>query len=358
MSCQGSSSQCLPPTASLLFFEGTKGATGPSGAIGPMGATGPNGGPSGPAGATGATGPAGNAGATGSIGIAGSAGPAIVFRGPYDGTKRYYDNSVRRDIVSYGGTYYLTNNAGKDGNVTWGLPSGVDWTGFGAQFESVATNLLLANNATILYTLTLGNGGANTGILESANYVPGTSGFYMDYSGFSEFQNIKIRGAMSTAGKLYNNTYPATAKQFVATTFGTVYGTKTWTAGAGYSSGAITPLTIYCPGNANFGVTGQQGNPDATGNLKIGINARLDSFVAGSVHAITIYYRINGGTPVPISSNADEFTSGTVIQTGFRQIPCALTDKVDIYVWPGDAAGALAANSTAFYALEITSFNW
>lgn len=348
----------MPPTASLLFFEGTKGATGPSGPTGPIGPTGPAGGPTGPQGATGATGPAGNAGATGIQGLAGNAGPAIVFRGPYDGTYRYYYNSLRRDVVSYGGTYYLTNNAGKDGDVTWGLPSGTDWTGFGAQFESVATKLLLADNATILYTLTLGNGGGNTGIVQSANYVPGTSGFYMDYSGLAEFQNIKLRGAMSTAGKLYNNSYPATAKQFVSTVFGTVYGTKTWNSGTGYSSGEITPLTIYCPGNANFGITGLQGNPDATGNLKLGINARLDNFSMGSVHAITIYYRINGGTPVPISSNTDTFTTDTVIQTGFRQIPCSLTDKVDLYVWPGDSAGALGSNTTAFYSLEITCFNW
>lgn len=74
--------------------------------------------------------------------------PALVYRGEYDQSKTYYGNSYRVDAVKYNGTYYVARiDAGVFYNVE---PTDTGkWNGFGAQFESIATNLLLAEGASI-----------------------------------------------------------------------------------------------------------------------------------------------------------------------------------------------------------------
>ena len=91
----------------------------------------------------------GTAGAAGSAGATGAPGPGVVFRGIYSPSTVYYQTAARIDIVSYGGTYYYTNNAAKSGTATWGTPGTGDWSAFGATFDSVATKLLLATDALI-----------------------------------------------------------------------------------------------------------------------------------------------------------------------------------------------------------------
>jgi len=360
MSCTGSDSQCIHPTNQLLLLN----ALGSTGPIGPTGPTGPQGDPGGPTGATGpqgATGPTGSIGATGAVGAQGVQGPMIVFRGAYDGTKRYYCNSLRRDVVSYAGGYYVANNTGKDGATTWGLPTGTDWTNFGVQFEAIATNLLLAVNATILHALTLGSSGADKGIIQSANYVPNASGFYLDDTGFAEFNDILIRGRVSTAAGLFHPSYYASNKTFPSVTYGSVFANAfTWSAGTGWATGHITPLTLYCPGNANFGSSGSvKVSPDGDGNIKIQFNASMEGFTGGSVHAATIYYRKNGtGSYTALASNTDEHTNGSVRENVFRTIPAAVTDKIELYIGPMSATGVLSATSTANYILEATFYNW
>ncbi len=74
--------------------------------------------------------------------------PAMVYRGVYDSSKTYYGNQYRVDAVKYNGVYYVARiDAGEFSNV---LPtSTTKWNNFGAQFESIATGLLLAENANI-----------------------------------------------------------------------------------------------------------------------------------------------------------------------------------------------------------------
>lgn len=74
--------------------------------------------------------------------------PALVFRGVYDGSKTYYGNDYRVDAVKYNGVYYIARiDAGEFYNVA---PTDTSrWNTFGAQFESIATDLLLAENANI-----------------------------------------------------------------------------------------------------------------------------------------------------------------------------------------------------------------
>lgn len=74
--------------------------------------------------------------------------PAMVYRGNYDSTKTYYGNQYRLDCVKQGGTYYIARiDAGTFTNIA--PPNTSKWNEFGAQFESVATQLLLAENANI-----------------------------------------------------------------------------------------------------------------------------------------------------------------------------------------------------------------
>lgn len=74
--------------------------------------------------------------------------PVMVFRGVYDATKTYYGTKYRVDAVKYKNTYYITRtDAGEFKNV---VPTDTaKWNTFGAQFESIATNLLLAEGANI-----------------------------------------------------------------------------------------------------------------------------------------------------------------------------------------------------------------
>lgn len=74
--------------------------------------------------------------------------PAMVYRGVYDSNKTYYGNQYRVDAVKYNGTYYVARiDAGEFYNVA---PTNTSkWNNFGAQFESIATNLLLAEGANI-----------------------------------------------------------------------------------------------------------------------------------------------------------------------------------------------------------------
>ena len=81
----------------------------------------------------------------GDPGSAGTSGPGIVYRGVFSSGVVYYNNSLRRDVVKYGSTYYIykgTNAA----SAAW---NAANWESFGAQFTSVATDLLLAQLAYI-----------------------------------------------------------------------------------------------------------------------------------------------------------------------------------------------------------------
>ncbi len=83
---------------------------------------------------------------TGLPGQAGIIGATPVFRGDYDPTKVYYGTSSRVDIVRYGSLYYVARtDAGSYSGI---LPTDSSkWNSFGAQFDSVATDLLFANLA-------------------------------------------------------------------------------------------------------------------------------------------------------------------------------------------------------------------
>lgn len=74
--------------------------------------------------------------------------PVLVYRGIYDSTKTYYGTDTRVEAVKYNNVYYITR-------IDAGVFSGIaptdtaKWNTFGAQFETIATNLLLSEGANI-----------------------------------------------------------------------------------------------------------------------------------------------------------------------------------------------------------------
>lgn len=74
--------------------------------------------------------------------------PAMVFRGDYSHAATYYGTSYRLDCVHYNGAYYIARiDAGEFSSIA--PPDSTKWNAFGGTFESVATQLLLAENANI-----------------------------------------------------------------------------------------------------------------------------------------------------------------------------------------------------------------
>lgn len=91
----------------------------------------------------------GNDGADGADGIDGES-PVMVFRGAYSPYKTYYGNANRLDCVQYNGVYYIARIDAPTNSFFDKIPTNTAyWNEFGASFESVATELLLAENANI-----------------------------------------------------------------------------------------------------------------------------------------------------------------------------------------------------------------
>lgn len=127
--------------------------------------------------------------------------PATVFRGVYSNSSTYYGTKYRLDVVKYNGVYYVTRIDA--GTFLGKTPTDTSkWNTFGAQFESVATELLLAENANIAEWI------FKNGRLESQNgsaFLNGVTGevkfangnFTVDSNGNIEVNNGKFSGSIS-----------------------------------------------------------------------------------------------------------------------------------------------------------------
>lgn len=79
----------------------------------------------------------------------GDTGPTMVYRGVYGSSKVYYGTSKRVDAVKYNGHYYVSRVDAGNGFQNHVPTDTAYWNDFGAEFESIATNLLLAEGANI-----------------------------------------------------------------------------------------------------------------------------------------------------------------------------------------------------------------
>ena len=173
-------------------YSGFQGNSGYSGFLGSSGFSGFNGnsGYSGFLGSSGYSGVSGSSGFSGPAGANnGNPGPGLVYTGYYRGlTYKYYDTPSRVDVVGYSGggniNYYIArsttlSSSSFSGYTGWGTPgSSSDWASFGNNFQSVATDLLLTQDASVLEGIVLGTvDNLSAGFIRTANANwPGASG--------------------------------------------------------------------------------------------------------------------------------------------------------------------------------------
>lgn len=79
----------------------------------------------------------------------GDTGATMVYRGIYSSSKVYYGTSKRVDAVKHNGHYYVSRVDAGNGFQNHAPTDTAYWNDFGAEFESIATNLLLAEGANI-----------------------------------------------------------------------------------------------------------------------------------------------------------------------------------------------------------------
>lgn len=143
---------------------------------------------------------AGNVGANGTNGVNGAdggVGPGVVYRGDWAANTIYYSSSIRVDVVRGSDSqYYLTklshtsSATGTNDKPITGTSYTNFWNSFGATFDSVATNILLAQDATITRGLVMGTYGvSDKGFIRSANAsaLMSGKGYYLDTTGSARF---------------------------------------------------------------------------------------------------------------------------------------------------------------------------
>jgi len=160
----------------------------------------------GTSGTAGSGGTSGSGGTAGTAGTAGGPGPGVVYRGPWTQGVQYFRDpaapalSTRRDVVKgSNGQYYLCKETHTPSDTTTKPITGANyttyWESFGATFSSVATDILLAQDATITRGLVIGTDGLTNGFIRSTgatSLTTGTApGFYLQQDGQFRFgQNV------------------------------------------------------------------------------------------------------------------------------------------------------------------------
>ena len=243
----------------------------------------------------------------GATGNTGPTGAGVVYRGEYSSSETYFHTSQRRDVVKYSSNYYLTDNTAKSGLTTWGTPTGADWEAFGAQFSSVATDILFANDVYANRTVNVGASGGTPVIALNADagnsyanpYIGlnatsyNSNGIYLGYdSGTAKF-SIK-----STTNSLLWNGSTLSLTGAVTATSGNIGGwtisSTQLTGGSGATTIGLIPGTGIHMGDAVF----------ADSPLKI-TNAGAITATSGTIGGWTL------GSGAFTSSNTSLFSSQT-----------------------------------------------
>jgi len=167
--------------------------------------------------------PTGTAGTSGLNGADGGSGPGVVYRGDWAANTAYFSSSVRVDVVRGSNSQYYLAKVGHTSTGTGALDKPITgtsyttyWNAFGATFSSVATDILLAQDATITRGLVMGTYGAtDKGFIRSANATALMTGkgYYLDTTGsmrfgdpsggyikFTESEGVTISGDVSISG--------------------------------------------------------------------------------------------------------------------------------------------------------------
>lgn len=220
---------------------------------------------------------------------------APIYRGEYSASKTYYGTQYRVDIVKYNGIYYVARvDAGTFSNVA---PTNTSkWNPFGAQFESIATNLLLAEGANIgdwflsggkiVSTLSTTSSGkitldAKGGLIQVESAISG--GDHSLYTGMGAKITLDAnRGVVQATAKNAPSYSTGTAYMSPSGIFANMAGTDSMSASTGRSHrSAIVGL-----GFANVSKSDYELNADET--LVAGVYGRADN--QGSAPAYGGYF--------------------------------------------------------------------
>lgn len=215
--------------------------------------------------------------ATATIPPTGPIGPGLVSMGDYNGATVYYHNSTRKDVVKYGGSFYIVNNAAKSGTATWGTPGGGDWDGPYSSYKFVATALLLAEDATITKTLVMGDGATgNGGIIRSvAATAYGTgAGFWMNPRNGSNLTEFRVGDPAGSRLAFNGSTLVARADTFLS--------------GMEVESGDTSPFQVKGPISIyDFHGGGGFGSTNITTKVAGGTQSAKSAALAGSNFGMT-----------------------------------------------------------------------
>lgn len=220
---------------------------------------------------------------------------APIYRGEYSSSKTYYGTQYRVDIVKYNGIYYVARvDAGTFSNVA---PTNTSkWNPFGAQFESIATNLLLAEGANIgdwflsggkiVSTLSTTSSGkitldAKGGLIQVESAISG--GYHSLYTTMGAKITLDAnRGVVQATAKNAPSYSTGTAYMSPSGIFANMAGTDSISASTGRSHrSAIVGL-----GFANVSKSAYELNADET--LVAGVYGRADN--QGSAPAYGGYF--------------------------------------------------------------------
>jgi hypothetical protein len=104
----------------------------------------------------------------GSITEDGFQGGALQYNGVWATNKTYFADELRTSVVKEGNNFYYATETHTSGTFATDLTA-EKWIKFSIQFTSVATSLLLAEDAVITKTLVIGTEGTDVGTIRSTN---------------------------------------------------------------------------------------------------------------------------------------------------------------------------------------------
>ena len=243
--------------------------------------------------------PTGTAGANGADG---GAGPGVVYRGDWAPNTTYFSSSIRVDVVRGSNSEYYLAKVGHTSTNTipyidkpiTGTSYTTYWNAFGATFSSVATDILLAQDATITRGLVMGTYGvSDKGFIRSANATALMTGkgYYLDTTGsmrfgdpsggyikFTESEGVTIAGSVSISGTATIGGTSATTVKDGAASGATAQQNGSAKTGGSVGGWVVDSDSIY------------SGTKDTSGYSTTGIT--LNS--GGSIHAPQFYIDTSG----------------------------------------------------------------
>jgi hypothetical protein len=177
----------------------------------------------------------------------GQPGPGLTYQGEYNQTKKYYGDSVRSDLVVYNNAVYRCIKTTSNPAGQW-PGEGEYWEFFATEYDSFATGLLLAHDATITRVLVMGEANGNNGVIRSveASAVDTGDGFYIAATPNNDLRKGLFRvgsfNAVNTHDLEKGILWDGTDLTIISSYFKLSSDGKLWAAQGGFGGSADSPL--------------------------------------------------------------------------------------------------------------------